>query len=176
MAHEYTPDVAVLDIAMPSLNGLETARRLRETFPQTKIVLLTMHTEEPYVLALQRHFSGFAKFALVESRFCGRKRRGKAAFDVPANLCVRSVCSRSVAVGLEALQAGAVGYVLKTQAAGDIVQAIRDALQGAIYLSSRVGHRGAMVDDLDRFMAPESWEWFEVEQEFYDPGYFQPDA
>ena len=90
LAHEHTPDVAVLDIAMPSLNGLETARRLRETLPQTKIVLLTMHTEEPYVL--------------------------------------------------EALQAGAVGYVLKTQAAGDIVQAIRDALQGAIYLSSRVAH------------------------------------
>jgi len=49
-------------------------------------------------LTLQRHFSGLAKFALVESRFCGRKRRGKAAFDVPANPCVRSVCSRSVAV------------------------------------------------------------------------------
>jgi two-component system, NarL family, response regulator NreC len=90
LAHEHAPDVAVLDLAMPSLNGLETARRLRETLPQTKIVLLTMHTEEPYVL--------------------------------------------------EALQAGAVGYVLKTQAAGDIVQAIRDALQGAIYLSSRVAH------------------------------------
>jgi hypothetical protein len=38
------------------------------------------------------------------------------------------------------------------------------------------GPCGAMADDLDRFMAPESWEWFEVEQEFYDPGYFQPDA
>ena len=90
LAHEHTPDVAVLDLAMPSLNGLETARRLRATLPQTKVVLLTMHPEEPYVL--------------------------------------------------EALQAGAVGYVLKTQAAGDIVQAIRDALQGAIYLSSRVAH------------------------------------
>ena len=90
LAHEHTPDVVVLDIAMPSLNGLETARRLRETLPQTKVVLLTMYTEEPYVL--------------------------------------------------EALQAGAVGYVLKTQAAGDIVQAIRDALQGAIYLSSRVAY------------------------------------
>jgi len=90
LAHEHTPDVAVLDIAMPHLNGLETARRLRETVPQTKIILLTMHTEEPYVL--------------------------------------------------EALQAGTVGYVLKTQAAVDIVQAIRDALQGAIYLSPRVAN------------------------------------
>jgi DNA-binding NarL/FixJ family response regulator len=39
---------------------------------------------------------------------------------------------------LEALQAGAVGYVLKTQAALDLVQAIRDVLQGAIYLSPQV--------------------------------------
>jgi DNA-binding NarL/FixJ family response regulator len=39
---------------------------------------------------------------------------------------------------LEALQAGAVGYVLKTQAAVDIVQAIHTVLQGAIYLSPRI--------------------------------------
>lgn len=76
------------DIGMPHLNGLETARRLREAMPQTKIVLLTMHTEAPYVL--------------------------------------------------EALQAGAVGYVLKSQATGDIVQAIRNVLQGQVYLSPRV--------------------------------------
>ena len=88
LAHAHQPDVAVLDIAMPHLNGLETARRLRESEPQTKIIVLTMHTEAPYVL--------------------------------------------------EALQAGAVGYVLKTQAATDIVQAIHAALQGAIYLSPRV--------------------------------------
>src|SRR6266487_7211592 len=51
-------------------------------------------------LSLQRHFNALTKFAHVESRFCGRKRRGKAAFDVPLNPCSRSVCSRSVAVGL----------------------------------------------------------------------------
>jgi two-component system response regulator NreC len=90
LAHTHPPDVAILDIAMPHLNGLETARRLREAVPQTKIIVLTMHTEEPYVL--------------------------------------------------EALQVGAVGYVLKTQAAVDIVQAIHTTLQGAIYLSPRVTH------------------------------------
>jgi DNA-binding NarL/FixJ family response regulator len=77
--------VALLDIAMPHLNGLETARRLRETVPQTKTILLTMHTDEPYVCA--------------------------------------------------ALQAGAVGYVVKTQATADLVQAIHTVIQGAIYLS-----------------------------------------
>src|SRR5215510_319870 len=51
-------------------------------------------------LSLQRHLSTLTKFAHVESRFCDRKRRGKAALDVPVNPCVRSVCSRSVAVGL----------------------------------------------------------------------------
>src|SRR5262247_500684 len=90
LAYTHQPDVAILDIAMPHLNGIETARRLREALPQTKIILLTMHTEEPYVL--------------------------------------------------EALQAGTVGYVLKTQAAGDIVQAIREAMQGAFYLSPRIAN------------------------------------
>jgi DNA-binding NarL/FixJ family response regulator len=88
LAHEHKPEVAITDIAMPRLNGLETARRLREVAPQTKVIVLSMHTEEPYVL--------------------------------------------------EALQAGAVGYVLKTQAAADIIQAIHTALQGTIYLSPGV--------------------------------------
>jgi DNA-binding NarL/FixJ family response regulator len=39
---------------------------------------------------------------------------------------------------LEAMQAGVAGYVLKTQAAVDLMQAIREVLQGAIYLSPRV--------------------------------------
>src|SRR5262249_22523711 len=45
-------------------------------------------------------FSALPKFAHVESWFCGRKRRGKAALDILVNPCVKSVCSRSVAVGL----------------------------------------------------------------------------
>src|SRR5262249_60545297 len=39
LAHTHAPDVALLDIAMPHLNGLETARRLRETVPQTNTIL-----------------------------------------------------------------------------------------------------------------------------------------
>jgi DNA-binding NarL/FixJ family response regulator len=60
LAHTHQPDVAILDIALPHLNGLETARRLRETVPQTKIIVLTMHPEEPYVLeALQAGAVGY---------------------------------------------------------------------------------------------------------------------
>src|SRR5256885_16625383 len=66
-------------------------------------------------VALQRHFSALAKFAHVESRFCGRKRRGKAAFDTPINPCVRSTCSRSVAVGLEGCPRISYGENLTSQ-------------------------------------------------------------
>ena len=60
LAHTHAPEVAILDIAMPHLNGIETARRLRETLPQLKSILLTMHTEEAYVLeALQAGAVGY---------------------------------------------------------------------------------------------------------------------
>ena len=51
-------------------------------------------------LTLQRHFSTSTKFAHVESRFCGGKQRGKAAYCTSTNPCARRACSRSVAVGI----------------------------------------------------------------------------
>src|SRR5467141_5369556 len=47
--------------------------------------------------------SVLTKSTHVESRFCGRSRQGKAAFCTPVNPCVRSVCSRSVVVGIKAV-------------------------------------------------------------------------
>jgi DNA-binding NarL/FixJ family response regulator len=49
LAHTQPPAMAILDLAMPRLNGLETARRLRVAVPQNEIVLLIMHTDNPYV-------------------------------------------------------------------------------------------------------------------------------
>jgi DNA-binding NarL/FixJ family response regulator len=50
----------VLDIGMPLLNGIDAARELVKTCPRTKIVLLTMHTTERYVLAsLQAGVKGY---------------------------------------------------------------------------------------------------------------------
>jgi DNA-binding NarL/FixJ family response regulator len=43
-AHEHTPDVAVIDISMPLMNGLELARELRSALPNTEILILTQHT------------------------------------------------------------------------------------------------------------------------------------
>ena len=87
-ARERCPDVAVLDFGMPLLNGLGAAREILQACPRAKAILLTMHTEDHYVL--------------------------------------------------EALQAGVKGYVVKTQAAADLIRAIHEVLRGMMYLSPGV--------------------------------------
>lgn len=79
------PDIMVMDIAMPVLNGLEAARAISHAFPKVKTILLTQHDEEPYLS--------------------------------------------------QALDAGVKGYVLKSQAARDLVEAMRRVSAGEVYLS-----------------------------------------
>ena len=50
LAAEKHPDVAILDLAMPALNGVDAAREMLRTADTLKVILLTMHTEDPYVL------------------------------------------------------------------------------------------------------------------------------
>jgi two-component system, NarL family, response regulator NreC len=50
LAERHHPDVAVLDIAMPVLNGIEAARQMTVKLPKTAIVILSMHSDEGYVL------------------------------------------------------------------------------------------------------------------------------
>jgi two-component system response regulator NreC len=85
LAERLKPDVCVLDFVMPLLNGLDASTQIQRVSPQTKTILLTMYTEDQYVL--------------------------------------------------EALRAGLRGYVIKTQAAADLVRAIREVLQNGVYLS-----------------------------------------
>jgi DNA-binding NarL/FixJ family response regulator len=48
------PDVAVLDMAMPRLSGLEAVRRIRQALRDTRILVLTVHDDEEYVLPIVR--------------------------------------------------------------------------------------------------------------------------
>jgi two-component system response regulator NreC len=48
------PDVAIVDISMPGLNGIEVVRRLSMELPKTRVLVLTMHEEEEYVLHVVR--------------------------------------------------------------------------------------------------------------------------
>jgi two-component system response regulator NreC len=88
------PEVAILDISMPVLNGVDAARELLKSSPKTRVILLTQHDEDQYVT--------------------------------------------------EALRAGVRGYVLKSQAAEDLLHAIQEVCRGKVYLSPNIS--GAVVD------------------------------
>lgn len=49
LATELQPDMVLMDIAMPGLNGLEAAARLAKSMPRTKVLILSMHQSEEYV-------------------------------------------------------------------------------------------------------------------------------
>ena len=55
LADELNPDVAVIDIAMPNLNGIEAARQIAEAHPKLAIVILSMYTDESYVMRALRN-------------------------------------------------------------------------------------------------------------------------
>jgi two-component system response regulator NreC len=65
MAETHTPDVVVLDVAMPILNGIEAARQISTKVPQTAIVFLSMHSDEGYVLKALK--SGAKAYLLKDS-------------------------------------------------------------------------------------------------------------
>jgi len=50
LAESLHPEVAILDLAMPLLNGIEAARQIQKVSPKTKTILLTMHTDRRYIL------------------------------------------------------------------------------------------------------------------------------
>ncbi len=91
LIERHKPDVLIADLMMPSLSGLEAARRTKRVSPATKVIVLSMHDEESYVV--------------------------------------------------EALGAGVAGYVLKKSSSQELIFAIRQALDGNVYLSPSLNER-----------------------------------
>lgn len=85
LAQNLRFDVAVLDLQMPLLNGVDAGRAILQACPKAKVILLTMHTEDHHILG--------------------------------------------------ALRAGIRGYVLKSKAAEELVQAIQEVSRGKLYLT-----------------------------------------
>jgi len=85
LTEKFRPDVVIMDFSMPRLNGLDASREIRRISPRSKVILLTAHREEQYVL--------------------------------------------------EALSVGIKGYVLKSEGAKAIREAIQAVTQGNAYLS-----------------------------------------
>jgi DNA-binding NarL/FixJ family response regulator len=89
------PNIAVLDLMMPSLGGLEVARAAKSRAPQTRVLVLSMHANEAYVL--------------------------------------------------EALRAGALGYVVKESSSDVLVYAIREVMAGRHYLGPPLSERSLVT-------------------------------
>jgi len=57
---EHDPDVAVLDIQMPGLSGIEATRRIKAAYPDVRVLVLTAYDDDPYIFALlQAGASGY---------------------------------------------------------------------------------------------------------------------
>jgi DNA-binding NarL/FixJ family response regulator len=64
-ARKLRPDVILLDVAMPLLNGIESARQLREVSPNSKVICVTQHVDREYVMAAFR--AGVSAYVLKQS-------------------------------------------------------------------------------------------------------------
>jgi len=54
MAHEKKPDVVVMDVSMPDLNGIEATIQIRESLPETRVIALSMHSDKRFVMGMLR--------------------------------------------------------------------------------------------------------------------------
>lgn len=54
LALALDPDVAILDLSMPQLSGVDAAREIHQVCPRTHVILLTMHTEEHHIITALR--------------------------------------------------------------------------------------------------------------------------
>ena len=98
------PDVVLMDISMPGLNGLEAAAQTVNEYPNVRVIILSMHADEEYVL--------------------------------------------------QALRAGAAGYLLKDSDAAELEVAITAVVRGETYLSPQVSRH--VIEDYLRLVGDES--------------------
>jgi len=81
LAREFSPDVVVMDAAMPDLNGIEATREIVAGQPEVKVIALSMHAESQYVLEMLR--AGAAGYLLKD---CAQEDLAQAIRAVHAQL------------------------------------------------------------------------------------------
>ena len=67
LATELRPDIVIMDIAMPNLNGIEATRQIKSELPEVEVVVLSMHATRNYVLQVLQ--AGASAYLLKDSAF-----------------------------------------------------------------------------------------------------------
>lgn len=64
-----TPDIVIMDISMPEMDGMEATRRIRDSFPETKVLILTVHAQERYLFpVLKAGAAGYVLKSTIDTR------------------------------------------------------------------------------------------------------------
>lgn len=67
LVRELSPDVVIMDIGMPDLNGIEATRQITRDFPQTKVVALSMHSSKNFIIEMFK--AGASGYLLKDCEF-----------------------------------------------------------------------------------------------------------
>ncbi|RLI33804.1 DNA-binding response regulator [Candidatus Bathyarchaeota archaeon] len=100
LTHQLKPDVVIMDISMPDMNGIEATRRIRKEIPDTKVIVLSMHHKRQFVIdMLKAGVSGYIlktkvhgdliraiKAAVANEVYLSSKITGIVAHDIASNL------------------------------------------------------------------------------------------
>jgi DNA-binding NarL/FixJ family response regulator len=148
---KHVPDVVLMDLAMPGLNGLDAAARVQKEFPTVKVLVLSMHANEEYVIQAVR--SGASGYLLKEA----------AASEL--EVAIRAVTSGETYLGPRISKAVIERYVARTKEDApreltprerEIVQLVAEGKSSKeiaylLKLSVKTidAHRGQMMQKLD---------------------------
>ncbi len=84
LAISERPDLAILDVKMPGLTGLQATREIRDAAPDVAVLILSMHDEDRYLFeALKAGASGYVLKRAADTRSARRDRGGRARRAVP---------------------------------------------------------------------------------------------
>ena len=82
---KHHPDVILMDISMPDLNGIDATQQILAEFPETRVVALSMHSDKHFVLGMLK--AGASGYLLKECTFRELIRAVRAAMDNHTYLC-----------------------------------------------------------------------------------------